>query len=133
MAKIDSTVKRESLYVAVWIIVLSMLMQAVFLIIGKWDYTVLLGNILSGTAMFFHFFLLGITVQKAVNKDEKQAAHMMKLSQSLRTLMLFVVAVIGLALPCFSIWSTLIPFFFVRIAVAFRPMFNKKEAENNND
>lgn len=128
--KIDDTVRRECIYVAVWIVLLSMLLQAVFLIIGKWDYTVLLGNILSGAASFLNFFLLGITVQKAVGKDEKQAASAMKASQSLRMLMMFVVAVLGVVLPCFSVWTTLIPLFFVRIAIAFRPLFNKKEADN---
>ncbi len=46
--KIDAIVRRETIYIAVWVGILSLLMEAVFLIIGKWDYTVLLGNLLSG-------------------------------------------------------------------------------------
>ena len=132
MTKIDATVRRESLYVAAWIIVLSILMQAVFLIIGEWNYTVLCGNLLSGTAAFINFLLLGLTVQKAVSMEEKQAANTMKLSQILRLLMIFIVAVLGATLDCFSIWSTLIPLFFVRIAIAFRPLFGKKDSENKS-
>ena len=92
MMKIDATVRRESIYVAGWIVLLSVLMQAVFIIIGKWDYTVLCGNLLGGAASFANFLLLGITVQKAVAMEEKQAANAMKLSQTLRLLMIFIAA-----------------------------------------
>lgn len=49
--KIDAIVRRETIYIAVWVGILSLLMEAVFLIIGKWDYTVLLGNLLSGAVV----------------------------------------------------------------------------------
>ena len=48
MKKLDPVVIRETRYVALCVFLLSILTQAVFLIIGKWDYTVLLGNLLSG-------------------------------------------------------------------------------------
>ena len=133
MMKIDATVRRESIYVAGWIVLLSVLMQAVFIIIGKWDYTVLCGNLLGGAASFANFLLLGITVQKAVAMEEKQAANAMKLSQTLRLLMIFIAAVLGAVLECFNIWATIIPIFFVRIAIAFRPLFGKKDSENKPD
>lgn len=126
MIKPDSAVKRESLYITVCVIIGSFLMEAVFLIIKKWDITVLNGNILSAAAAILNFFLMAITVQKAVAKEEKQAAATMKLSQSLRMLMLFAAAAIGVALPCFNIVSVLLPLFFPRIAVALRPLFNKR-------
>lgn len=128
--KIDATVRRETIYIAVWVGILSLLMEAVFLIIGKWDYTVLLGNLLSGAVAVGNFFLMGYTVQKAVDKEQKQAARLMRLSQTLRTLALFVAAAVGVALPCFSVWTALIPLFFPRIAVAFRPLFMKKEKKD---
>ncbi len=72
--KIDATVRRETIYIAVWVGILSLLMEAVFLIIGKWDYTVLLGNLLSGAVAVGNFFLMGYTVQKAVDHEQKRAA-----------------------------------------------------------
>jgi len=119
----DETVKRETLYIAVWVAILSAVMQAVFLIIGHWDYTVLLGNLLSGGAAVANFLLMGITVQSAVAKEEKEAKNTMKMSQSLRTLLLFAVVVLGVLLDCFNIWASIIPLFFPRIAVMFRPRF----------
>lgn len=128
MKKIDATVIQETKYISLWVLLLSVLMQAVFLVIGKWDYTVLLGNILSGVAAILNFFLMGITVQKALEKDEKDAKSSMKVSQLYRFLFLVVVVVIGMALSCFSTWTVIIPMFFPRIAIAFRPLFDKKRS-----
>lgn len=125
MKKIDATVVRETVYIAGFVLILSVLMEAVFLLVGYWDYTVLLGNLLSAVAAVGNFFLMGLTVQKAVEKDEKNAANAMKLSQAMRSLLLFAVAALGALAPCFHLLATLIPLFFPRIAVAFRPLFRK--------
>ncbi len=126
MRKVDSTVVRETKYIATFTIVLSVLMQSVFLILGKWDYTVLLGNILGAVAAVANFLLMGITVQNALGKDEKDAKGLMKLSQSLRMLMLFVVAMVGYLVPVFKMLTVVISFVFPRVAIALRPVFNKK-------
>ncbi|MBQ8163154.1 MAG: hypothetical protein IJZ93_02135 [Clostridia bacterium] len=123
MKKIDTVVLKETGYIAIWSLILSALMQAVFLIIQGWDMTVLFGNILSVFVSVLNFFLMGITVQKAVIKEEKEAKSFMKLSHSLRTLILLVGVVIGVALPYFSTWTVIIPLFFPRIAMLFRPKF----------
>ena len=127
MKKVDKTVLRETGYIAVFVLIFSMLMQAVILIIGKWNYTALLGNLLGGAASVGNFFLMGLTVQKAVGKEEKDAKNMMKLSQSGRMLFLFAAAAVGVLLPCFNTWTSIIPLFFPRIAIALRPLFLKKQ------
>lgn len=125
MPKLDPTVRQESAYIASLVLILSILMQAVFLLIGKWDYSVLLGNVLSAAAAIGNFLLLGLTVQRAVTKDEKDARQLMKLSQTYRLLGLLVVAVIGFALPVFHPLAVVIPLLFPRIAIAMRPLFKK--------
>ena len=65
--KVDKTVAKETEYIAFFSVVLSVLMQAVFLIIGKWNYTVLLGNIWGIIIAVGNFFVMGLFVQKAVN------------------------------------------------------------------
>ena len=127
MIKVNETVRRETVYIAAVVLILSVLMEAVFLILRRWDYTVLLGNLLSAAVAVANFFLMGLTVQKAVEKDEKDAANAMKLSQRLRLLMIFAVLAMGVSLGCFNIIAVLIPQFFPRIAVALRPLFNKTE------
>lgn len=126
MKKIDSAIKKETLFVSAWVIILSVIMEAVFLIIQKWDYTVLLGNLLTAGFSVLNFFLMGLTVQGAVGKEQKEAKSAMKASQSLRTLMMFVVLIVGVVAPCFNIWATIIPIFFPRIAMVIRTFSIKK-------
>lgn len=137
MAKIDNTVLKETKYIAAWVIILSVVMEAVFLIIGMWDYKVLLGNIFGGAVAVLNFLLMGITVQKAVLKNESDAAAAMKVSQSMRNLMLLVAALLGIVLPFFNGVSAVIPLFFPRIAIAFVPLREKRanngEVKNNEE
>lgn len=127
MERIDATVKRETRFIAVWVGLLSLILQAVFLVIGKWDISVLLGNLLGGLLAVLNFFLLGLTVQKAVKKEEKQAKNIMSISQTLRSVMQFGVAAVGVLLPIFNTWAVLIPLFFPRIAIMLRPLIFKNE------
>jgi len=124
--KIDKTVLKETQYIAYWVVLLSVLMQAVFLVIGKWEITVLLGNVLGAFFAGLNFFLMGISVQKALEKEEKDAKMTMKVSQLYRNIMLLAVALLGFLLPCFSPWTIILPLFFPRLAIFFRPFFDKK-------
>ena len=127
MKKIDPTVKKETLFVALLTFVFSVLLQSVFLVIGKWDYTVLLGNLLGASAAVANFLIMGLTVQAALGKEQKDAKNMMKLSQMLRMFMLFAVALIGYLVPVFKLVAVVVPFIFPRIAVALRAISIKKQ------
>ena len=39
--KTDKTVLRETAYIALGVLVLSLFMESVFLVVGRWDWTVL--------------------------------------------------------------------------------------------
>ncbi len=128
--KIDKTIKREVAYIGAFVLILSALLQAVFLIIGKWDYRVLCGNLLSGTFAVLNFFLLGVTVQKATTRTRDKAAELMKFSSTMRMLFLFAVALLGALLPsCFNLIAVLVPLFFPRVAIMLRPMIRRGDAE----
>lgn len=133
MSKIDKTVKKETIYIALWTLILSGIMEAVFIIIS-WDYTVLLGNVLGGTVAVLNFFALGLTVQKAINiEDTKDRKNYMKISQSFRFIFLIIVAVLGAVVPCFNVWATIIPLLFPRIALLFRPISLRREKSESNE
>ncbi len=127
MKKIDAAVVRATLYIGAWELVLSALMQAVFLVGGWWDITVLWGNLLGGAAAVLHYFLMGITVQKALKKEEKEAKDLMKLSLTLRNMMLVAVMVIGFVFDCFNVIALLVPMLFPSIGAKLSPMFIKEE------
>ena len=126
MKKIDPSILKETIYIGTIAFLFNVVMQSVFLIIGKWDITILLGGLLGFIASVGNFFLMGLSVQSAVNKDEKDAKTTMKLSQSLRLLLLFVIAVIGYVVPVFNIIAVIIPYIFPRLAIALTPLLRKK-------
>lgn len=126
---VNPTVVSETKYIAYVTVILSIIMQSVFLIIGMWNYKVLLGNVYSAGFMILNFYLMGMSVAKAVDKDEKEARNVMKTSMSLRTLMIFVALAVGVLVPVFDIFALLIPLFFVRIAVFLRPFIKKDISE----
>ena len=124
MKKIDPVVRKETRYIAVWTLLFSALMQAVFLLIGPWDLTVLWGNLLTAAVSIGNFFFMAVYVVKAMEKEEKEAKQTLRLSKSMRFLVLLVAVVVGVLL--FNIWATLIPLLFPRIAIALRPLMQKK-------
>lgn len=123
--KVDAAVRKETKYILLWVLVFSALMQAVFLVLGRWDIKVLLGNALSGAAVVLNFFFMGLTVQNALEKDEKEAKTAIKLSQTYRMLLLIVAVALGAAF--LNLWAVIVPVFFPRIAISLRPLFDKKQ------
>ena len=75
-SKVDPIVKKETLWICACVLVGSMLMQAVFLLLQRWDVTVLLGNLLGAALAVGNFFLMSLDVQKAVESDDPQKAQM---------------------------------------------------------
>ncbi len=132
--KIDDAVKRETKYIAIGSVILSVLMESIFLIAQHWSYAVILGNLLGIIAAVGNFFLMGLTVQSAVGLEQKDASAKMKASQTLRMFMLFAIAILGVLAPCFNILAVLISLFFPRIVIMCRSFFlNKEEGKKEND
>ncbi len=123
MKKIDPTIKRETLYIAAFVLILSVLMQSVFLIIDAWDFTVLFGNLLGAVSAVANFFFMALSVQKALGKEPQEAKNMMRFSQTGRYFAMIVVAVIGYFCPAFHVLAVVIPFLFPRVALLFRGLF----------
>ncbi|MBO5743536.1 MAG: hypothetical protein J6R68_04560 [Clostridia bacterium] len=127
MIKVDATVKNETRYIAYFCLILSVLMQSVFIFLQKWTYAVLLGNLLSIAVAILNFFVMGITVQKAVTLEVNDAKKLMRSSQNLRKAGMFVAVVIGVVAPFFNTIAVIVPLFFPRIAVSFRPLIKDKK------
>ncbi len=130
MIKPDKTICRETKYITFWVLILSVLMESIFLILQKWDYTVLLGNLLSGSVAVLNFFFMGITIQKSLTKEPANAKKNIQVSQSVRNLTMFLAVAIGVLLPYFNTVTVIIPIFFPRIAITLRPLWkNNVEKE----
>ena len=129
MKKIASVVYKETFYIALVCSLLSVLMEAVFLILDFWSLDVLFGNVFGLMVVVLNFFLMALSVQKAVEKDEKGAKDTLRLSQSGRFLMLIVCAVVAYSLDFINVIAFIIPYLFPRIAIALRPVLVKEKEE----
>lgn len=127
MKKPGKIVTKETLYISIFEIIFSIVLQIVFILTNHWDYTVILGNILSAFLAVGNFFFMGVALEKAVSESEKRARAIAKTSQTIRQLVLFVVAALGVVLPYFNNWAVLVPLFFPRIAISLRPLFGKNK------
>lgn len=125
MPKVSDAVRRETLWVAGWTIALSLVMHLVFALIGQWDTGVLLGSLLGCAVSVGCFFWLGITVQKAVGKPEKEARRILQTSMLLRLLIQGGALAAGFGLAWMNGWAVLVPLLCPQIAVRLRPLWKK--------
>lgn len=129
--KIDKTVIKETKYIAMFVAIFSVLMQAIFLIIGKWHWSLLLGNLWGAAVAVGNFFVMGLYVQKAVSQEEKEAKQTMKASQSMRFAAIVLLTGIGVAVfyNHYGWISVVVPLVFPSFAAFLRPIIDK----NKND
>lgn len=153
---IQPVVKQETKKIALGVAVLSLLMIAVFLILRKFDFSVLLGAVIGSLAAIGNFFLMALSVQKAADsmpplppeeaegedsgedKEEKEkplseeaknAKKRMQLSYTLRMLMLAAIAIVSVSLPFVNSWAALIPMLFPRIVISLVGLLQKNQKE----
>ena len=144
MKKIDPIVLKETGFVALISFIMCVFMNAVFLIVdyfadGAWSWLVLLGTFIGYVAAVGNFFLMGLTVVKALGKEGKDAANLIKLSQMGRLLMLFLIALGAYLIDLFAfeefsvgfILAVVIPYTFPRIGVMLRPLASKIKQRRN--
>lgn len=155
--KVQPAVAAETKKMALGVGVMTALMVAVFLILGKFDYTVLLGAVLGAGAAVGNFFLMALTVQKVtddmpvlppreapeenendeeteekeqtLSDEARQAGKKMQLSYTLRMFLIAGIAALAITVPVFNPWAALIPLLFPRIVIAIRSLLENKQKE----
>lgn len=127
MAGMDPAVRKETGYIAAWVVLLSLLMEAVFLVIGKWELPVLFGNLGGAVIVVGNFFLLALVVSKAVSQGQPdKAAARVKASAGIRLIGMGALAALLIGVLKTNVFATLIPLLFPRIGLFFRPMIDRK-------
>ena len=156
--RIQPAVRRETAKIALGTGILTVLMIAVFLILRRFDWTVLTGALLGYVAAVGNFFLMALTVQKAademkplptpentdtaeedgeaeeqdqpLSEDAKRGKRRIQVSYILRMLGMAGIAILGVALPCFHPVATLLPMLFPRIVIALEGAMMHKNQSN---
>jgi len=126
----DPAVRKETGYIAVWVVSLSLIMEAVFLLIRKWDLSVLLGNAGGAAVAVGNFFLMALIATRAVdravaNGKPEEAMTRVRATATVRLLGCALICVILIAVFKTNVYATLIPMLFPRIGIMFWPKFNK--------
>ncbi len=125
MAKIDQTVLKETRLTALATLLLTVVMHLVFICGGWWNIKVLWGSLLGAVTAVADFFLMGLTVQKAVSQEQKSARNTIRLSQQGRLLMKGAVLCLAFAVQCFHPVAAVLPLFFPGLHVRVRPLWDK--------
>ena len=124
----------ETLFVLGGSLLLSAVMHAVYLIIGRWTLGVLWGSLVTVAATTANFYAMCRTLQNAVEAGltQEQIKGRMKISQGLRLLVLALV-IGGCAYlstvtdpPVFDLWALLIPLFFGRVTLSVRSLWLRR-------
>ena len=98
----------------------------VFLILKKWDMTVLFGSLFGCLIACLCFLLIGISVQKAMEKEPKQAQLYMQKTSMGRTLIMAVSVFVAIKVSFFNWVAAVIPLFFTRISISLIHLTKKK-------
>lgn len=135
---------------AVGVTILSVLMVGIFLIIGMFDTTVLLGAVLGTAFAVLNFFLMALGVQKAaevmngvqlppeeepaegeepadkpLSPEAARAKQKIQLSYTGRMLMTVVFAIVALLVPGIHPVAALLPLLFPRIVITIQGLVQK--------
>lgn len=127
MKNIDPAIKNMTSYIALATLIMSALMEAVFLIIGRWDLPVLFGNLLGAGVGILNFFLMGLGLQKALDKDEKDAKATVAFSHTMRFFLLALVLILAAVLDWFNLLAAIISLIMPTAAVYMSAMVSKKK------
>lgn len=128
--------KNEPIYeeirsLAPYFLIISGIYMAVLAILffaGNFDYTLLLGGIYGIIIAALNFLILGKTAQTAVKKaSAKSAQTYMSGMYCVRYLGLFALLTLGALAPFISLVTSVIPLFFVKIAIVIRALKTKEE------
>jgi len=117
---------KETLFVLAGSLVLSLVMELVFLLFGRWRPAVLYGNLLTVFATTLNFYLMCLSLTRALAQggDEKSVQARMKASSTGRMLLLGLIVAGGcyasVKWDAVDLWATLIPLLFVRVTLFVR-------------
>lgn len=109
-------IKKDILKVISGTVVLAVMMNIVFLIIGRFDMTVVCGALLGVGCASLNFCLLALTLTKYLDSG-KSAAALVSSSYILRILFIACVVIFAIKSPHFNYIATVISLVFPRVII----------------
>ena len=123
-------VKRETLAIAVGEMLLVGVMIAVFAVIGKFDWTVLVGGVFGGCLTILNFYIMALNAvaasDKAVKNDVTGGKSLMHFSYIARYAVIFVVLCVLAVTKVGHPIACALPLVFIQPVIYAREFFKKK-------
>ena len=91
------------------------------------DYTLITGAVYGNGVCVLNFYLLGVTAEIALKKTAKAAQTYMNVMYFVRYLGMFFLMTAAALLPCFSLFTAIVPLLFPKFAITLRAMREKSE------
>ena len=119
---VQKAILDETRHIALGVLAADVIMCVVFLLLGQFDYTVVLGTIWGSVFAIGNFFCMGLGVQNAMEMEDGAKRYMQK-NYTLR--MFFCVAGMAVAVkaPFFHSIAALVPFLFPKIVIYAMQLF----------
>lgn len=122
--------KREIKIMIIGAAVLCIIMYGVFAAFGHYGLDVILGTVLGYIVCTGNYLLLAVTVQKAVDtEDKKRANTMLSASHTVRFILIILIEIIAFKLPGINGIAAVIPLLFPRIVLMFTPKIVKRDSK----
>ena len=123
----------EVLKVAAGNFILGAVMVLVFIIIGKFNLSVLWGALLGNAFVSLSFLWLGFSVERNVQKDPKNAQTRVSATYTLRLLAAAAMVFIAIKVNIFNPVAAIIPLFYQRFVIMFIGFRLNKKSDGKGD
>ena len=128
-----SELKKSTLKVILFLFAASAISVAVMAFFEFFDYTVITGVLLGFAGAALNFLFLAIAVSKSVEKGEKGAKNFVQATYTGRLLFMALIIVLGIKLPYFNGYTTVIPFVLVRPVIMLIGLISKKKTASETN
>ena len=120
---------RETLYILIGVAILTALMFGIYVLLGRFDLSVLLGGIVGAALSVGNFFFMAVAATLAADKAEKQdvvgGTNLMRASYPVRILVLGGVLLLCGFSGYFDLIALVLPLAFVRPVITLSAFFRK--------
>ena len=124
-------VLRQTLIIAIGQIVGVGVMLGIFALLGRLNYTVVLGGLIGALVALLNFFFMAVSLSlaadRAVQQDAKGGKSLVKSSYAIRTIVMFVVLILCAKSGHCNVISLAVPLLLVQPTLLIAEFFRKKE------
>lgn len=120
----SDVVKKEAGYIAAGTVLLSAVVQILWMVFYSYDLSVFLGGLWGAAVAILNFVLMGLTVQKVAEEpDQLSAKHRMQASYQFRMMMTIFTTILAIIIPGINWVMVVISLFFPRLTILVMPLF----------